>query len=202
LTRDIRPATSLALCWFQLSPLQYFFLPSHADNLHRGASSEKPENPVTDGLLIERATALVHFLFVFSGAGLDNVESTITTPASGICKSATSMTAPLKNKKGVFWNRAFYKYVTPNGVSTRRTKAQPLGQKRRTLLLERRRLRPPRRPNHLDLHRHRHFLAYIVGSPLASAGVPETREYLLRGMIKDDEIGLDSDVARIAWSGA
>jgi hypothetical protein len=28
------------------------------------------------------------------------------------------------------------------------------------------------------------------------------REYLLRRMIKDDEIGLDSDVARIAWSGA
>jgi len=25
---------------------------------------------------------------------------------------------------------------------------------------------------------------------------------MLRGMIKDDEIGLDSNVARIAWSGA
>jgi len=25
---------------------------------------------------------------------------------------------------------------------------------------------------------------------------------MLRGMIKDDEIGLDSDVARIAWAGA
>src|SRR5205807_102943 len=35
-----------------------------------------------------------------------------------------------------------------------------------------------------------------------SPGVPETREYMLRGLIKDDEIGLDSDVARIAWSGA
>jgi hypothetical protein len=35
-----------------------------------------------------------------------------------------------------------------------------------------------------------------------SPGVPETREYMLRGMTKDDEIGLDSDVARIAWSGA
>jgi hypothetical protein len=33
-------------------------------------------------------------------------------------------------------------------------------------------------------------------------GVAETRQYMLRGMIKDDEIGLDSDVARIAWSGA
>jgi hypothetical protein len=30
----------------------------------------------------------------------------------------------------------------------------------------------------------------------------ETREYMLRGLVKDDEIGLDSDVARIAWSGA
>jgi hypothetical protein len=43
---------------------------------------------------------------------------------------------------------------------------------------------------------------YIDGRELASAGVAETREYMLRGMIKDDEIGLDSDVARIAWAGA
>ena len=43
---------------------------------------------------------------------------------------------------------------------------------------------------------------YIDGRPLATAGVAETREYMLRGMIKDTEIGLDSDVARIAWSGA
>jgi len=46
----------------------------------------------------------------------------------------------------------------------------------------------------------------ICGRPLAAPGVPETREYIreymLRGMLKDDEIGLDSDVARIAWSGA
>jgi hypothetical protein len=43
---------------------------------------------------------------------------------------------------------------------------------------------------------------YIDGRPLAAPGVPETREYMLRGMIKDDEVGIDSDVARIAWSGA
>jgi hypothetical protein len=43
---------------------------------------------------------------------------------------------------------------------------------------------------------------YIDGRPLATPGVPETREYMLRGMIKDDEIGIDSDVARIAWSGS
>jgi hypothetical protein len=40
------------------------------------------------------------------------------------------------------------------------------------------------------------------GRPLAAPGVPETREYMLRGLVKDDEIGLDSDVARIAWSGS
>ena len=42
---------------------------------------------------------------------------------------------------------------------------------------------------------------YIDGRPLAQPAVAETREYMLRGMIKDDEIGVDSDVARIAWSG-
>jgi hypothetical protein len=36
----------------------------------------------------------------------------------------------------------------------------------------------------------------------ATTGAPESREYMLRGMLKDDEIGIDSDVARIAWSGA
>jgi len=43
---------------------------------------------------------------------------------------------------------------------------------------------------------------YIDGRPLAQAGVPETREYMLRGMLKDEEIGLDSDIGRIAWAGA
>lgn len=42
---------------------------------------------------------------------------------------------------------------------------------------------------------------YIDGRPLAQPAVAETREYMLRGMVKDDEIGVDSDVARIAWSG-
>ena len=42
---------------------------------------------------------------------------------------------------------------------------------------------------------------YIDGRPLAVAGVPETREYMLRGMVKDDEIGLDSDIQRITWGG-
>lgn len=42
---------------------------------------------------------------------------------------------------------------------------------------------------------------YIDGRPLAQAGVPETREYMLRGLVKDEEIGLDSDIGRIAWGG-
>lgn len=43
---------------------------------------------------------------------------------------------------------------------------------------------------------------YIDGRPLAQPGAAESREYMLRGMVKDDEIGLDSDIGRIAWSGA
>jgi hypothetical protein len=42
---------------------------------------------------------------------------------------------------------------------------------------------------------------YIDGRPLAQAGVPETREYMLRGTIKDEEIGVDSDVISITWGG-
>jgi hypothetical protein len=42
---------------------------------------------------------------------------------------------------------------------------------------------------------------YIDGRPLAQAGVAETREYMLRGLIKDEEIGVDSDVISITWGG-
>ena len=42
---------------------------------------------------------------------------------------------------------------------------------------------------------------YIDGRPLAQAGVPESREYMLRGMLRDDEIGLDSDILRVTWTG-
>jgi hypothetical protein len=42
---------------------------------------------------------------------------------------------------------------------------------------------------------------YIDGHPLATAGVSETREYMLRGMLDDQEIGLDSDVHSITWNG-
>ena len=37
--------------------------------------------------------------------------------------------------------------------------------------------------------------------PLAQAGVPETREYMGRGYLDDEEIGLDSDIASIVFGG-
>ena len=43
---------------------------------------------------------------------------------------------------------------------------------------------------------------YIDGRPLAQANVPETREYMLRGVVQDLEIGLDSDILSITWGGA
>ena len=43
---------------------------------------------------------------------------------------------------------------------------------------------------------------YIDGRPLAQANVPETREYMLRGLIADHEIGLDSDILNATWGGA
>jgi hypothetical protein len=43
---------------------------------------------------------------------------------------------------------------------------------------------------------------YIDGRPLAAPAVPETREYMLRGVLTDVEIGLDSDIQTITWSGA
>jgi len=42
---------------------------------------------------------------------------------------------------------------------------------------------------------------YIDGRPLAVPGVPEMREYMARGMLGDDEIGLDSDVVCITFGG-
>ncbi len=43
---------------------------------------------------------------------------------------------------------------------------------------------------------------YIDGRPLAQAAVAETREYMLRGVLTDVEIGLDSDIQSITWGGA
>jgi hypothetical protein len=42
---------------------------------------------------------------------------------------------------------------------------------------------------------------YIDGAPLEHAGVPEVREYMLRGVIDDQEIGLDSDILSVTWAG-
>ena len=42
---------------------------------------------------------------------------------------------------------------------------------------------------------------YIDGRPLANPAIPETREYMLRGMIDDEEIGVDSDVQSVTWNG-
>ncbi len=42
---------------------------------------------------------------------------------------------------------------------------------------------------------------YIDGRPLAVAGVAETREYMLRGMIDDEEIGLESAVESVIYGG-
>jgi hypothetical protein len=42
---------------------------------------------------------------------------------------------------------------------------------------------------------------YIDGRPLAQPGVPEVREYMLRGVVKDAEIGQDSDILSVMWSG-
>lgn len=42
---------------------------------------------------------------------------------------------------------------------------------------------------------------YIDGRPLAVPTAPEVREYMLRGVISDAEVGLDSDVLSIIWAG-
>lgn len=42
---------------------------------------------------------------------------------------------------------------------------------------------------------------YIDGRPLAVPGVAEVREYMARGMLGDEEIGLDSDVVSITYGG-
>ena len=42
---------------------------------------------------------------------------------------------------------------------------------------------------------------FIDHTPLAQAGVPEQREYMARGMIKDAEIGQDSDAVIVTFAG-
>ncbi|MEI7733732.1 MAG: hypothetical protein WCO56_29475 [Verrucomicrobiota bacterium] len=42
---------------------------------------------------------------------------------------------------------------------------------------------------------------YFDTGPLAQPGVPEVREYMARGLIGDDEIGLDSDIVSLTYAG-
>jgi hypothetical protein len=42
---------------------------------------------------------------------------------------------------------------------------------------------------------------YIDGRPLATPGVPEIREYMARGMLDDEEIGLESDIVSLTYGG-
>ena len=42
---------------------------------------------------------------------------------------------------------------------------------------------------------------YIDGRPLAVPGVPEIREYMARGILKDQEIGLESDITSLVFGG-
>lgn len=50
----------------------------------------------------------------------------------------------------------------------------------------------------LDVHT---LSPYIDGRPLAVPGVPEIREYMARGILKDREIGLESDIVSIVFGG-
>jgi hypothetical protein len=42
---------------------------------------------------------------------------------------------------------------------------------------------------------------YVDTAPLANPAVPETREYMARGVIKDAEIGQDSDIVSVTFAG-
>ncbi len=42
---------------------------------------------------------------------------------------------------------------------------------------------------------------YIDGRPVSQPNVAEVREYMLRGVVADEEIGLDSDVLSVTWGG-
>jgi len=44
-------------------------------------------------------------------------------------------------------------------------------------------------------------LPAFLGRSLAVPGVPETREYLARGIIDDEEIGIASDIVSVTFAG-
>ena len=45
------------------------------------------------------------------------------------------------------------------------------------------------------------YSPYVDTRPLATEGVVETREYMCRGIIQDDEVGVDSDIVRVVFAG-
>ena len=46
-----------------------------------------------------------------------------------------------------------------------------------------------------------YFSPYTDHRPLAVAGTPETREYMCRGIIHDEEVGMDSDIISVLFGG-
>ena len=46
-----------------------------------------------------------------------------------------------------------------------------------------------------------YFSPYTDHRPLAVAGTPETREYMFRGIIHDEEVGVDSDIVSVLFGG-
>ena len=45
------------------------------------------------------------------------------------------------------------------------------------------------------------YSPYVDTRPLATEGVVETREYMCRGIIQDDEVGVDSDIVSVVFAG-
>lgn len=45
------------------------------------------------------------------------------------------------------------------------------------------------------------YSPYVDTRPLATEGVVETREYMCRGIIQDDEVGVDSDIISVVFAG-
>ncbi|MCX6900601.1 MAG: hypothetical protein NT105_18125 [Verrucomicrobia bacterium] len=46
-----------------------------------------------------------------------------------------------------------------------------------------------------------HHAPYFDTRPLAQSNVPEVREYMARGVVNDEEIGVDSDIVSITFAG-
>jgi len=46
-----------------------------------------------------------------------------------------------------------------------------------------------------------HHAPHFDTRPLAQSNVPEVREYMARGVVNDEEIGVDSDIVSITFAG-